>query len=148
MLRDDLGRFSIVEVGTQCGAVSKPPSDDVQAERGGPLRQVIAILRLRPHLKSIERNKIAMARLASKTKSTPKTPEYRSAPIKKKRSAPAAVSDPEPLEAPGYATGDLVSHPLFGDGAVTAIVDDKLTIDFGDRGIKQIVHYYVDHRAA
>jgi hypothetical protein len=87
-----------------------------------------------------------MARRASK--STPKNPEYRSAPVRKKRPEPAARLDPEPLEAPGYATGDLVSHPQFGDGAVTSIADDKLTIDFGDRGIKQIVHYYVAHRAA
>jgi hypothetical protein len=64
-----------------------------------------------------------------------------------KRPASKAKPAPERREpAHGYVAGDLVSHPLFGDGAVTAIDDDKLTIDFVDRGVKQIVHDYVERR--
>lgn len=43
--------------------------------------------------------------------------------------------------------GDRVVHPQFGDGIVGAIDDDKLTVDFGDRGVKQVVYYYVKRRA-
>lgn len=36
---------------------------------------------------------------------------------------------------------------MFGDGTVTAIDADKLTIKFEDGRIKQIVDYYVKRRA-
>jgi Protein of unknown function (DUF3553) len=66
----------------------------------------------------------------------------------KKRSPPKPKAPPEPVrrDAPGYAVGNPVSHPDFGNGTVTAIEDDKLTIEFVDRGVKQIVHHYVKHR--
>jgi DNA helicase II / ATP-dependent DNA helicase PcrA len=53
----------------------------------------------------------------------------------------------EPItEKSGFAIGDLVSHPQFGDGTVTAIEKDKLTINFEDGRVKQIVDYYVKRR--
>ena len=45
-----------------------------------------------------------------------------------------------------FATGDPVSHPKFGNGIVTAIDGDKLTIEFTAKVTKQIVDYYVKRR--
>jgi hypothetical protein len=45
-----------------------------------------------------------------------------------------------------YAVGDDVVHPQFGDGIVTDIDGDKLTIKFADGRVKQIVDYYVKRR--
>lgn len=42
-----------------------------------------------------------------------------------------------------YAIGDDVTHPQFGDGTVTDIEADKLTIRFTDESVRQIVDYYV-----
>ena len=41
-----------------------------------------------------------------------------------------------------FAVGELVSHPMFGQGTVTAINADKLTIEFADQ-VREIVDYYV-----
>jgi hypothetical protein len=54
--------------------------------------------------------------------------------------APAYVSD--------YAVGDHISHAMFGDGTVTAIDANKLTIDFPQSITKQIIDGYVTHRRA
>jgi DNA helicase II / ATP-dependent DNA helicase PcrA len=45
-----------------------------------------------------------------------------------------------------YAVGDDVVHPQFGDGTITDIEGDKLTIKFADGRVKQIVDYYVKRR--
>jgi len=45
-----------------------------------------------------------------------------------------------------FALGHLVSHPMFGDGTVTAIDADKLTIEFHGNVVKQIIDYYVKPR--
>ena len=37
------------------------------------------------------------------------------------------------VTATGYAAGELVSHPMFGPGTVTAVDTDKLTIKFAIR---------------
>jgi len=50
------------------------------------------------------------------------------------------------VTATGYAAGELVSHPMFGPGTVTAVEADKLTIKFADGQVKQIVDYYVSPR--
>jgi hypothetical protein len=49
-------------------------------------------------------------------------------------------------KATGYAVDDPVSHPMFGDGIVTAVEAGKLTIEFKDGRVKQIVDYYVKRR--
>ena len=79
-------------------------------------------------------------------------------PLKKSRSknakpaATAADEQAHPQEkrpsrkASGYAAGDLVSHPMFGDGTVTAVEAGKLTIAFKDGRVKQVVDYYVKRR--
>ena len=45
-----------------------------------------------------------------------------------------------------YAVGDHISHAMFGDGTVTAIDENKLTIDFPESVTKQIIDGYVKHR--
>jgi len=56
--------------------------------------------------------------------------------------APAATVAPPT----NYTVGDQVSHPMFGGGTVTAIDADKLTIEFADQVVKQIIDGYVKHR--
>jgi hypothetical protein len=56
------------------------------------------------------------------------------------REVPASSND---KEADKLAVGDEVSHPMFGEGTVTEVNADKLTIEFADRVIRQIVDYYV-----
>jgi hypothetical protein len=54
--------------------------------------------------------------------------------------APASSND---TSAGKFAVGDQVSHPMFGKGTVVAIDAGKLTIEFADQIIRQIVDYYV-----
>jgi hypothetical protein len=46
----------------------------------------------------------------------------------------------------GYVDGSKVSHPMFGDGAVTAVDGDKLLIKFKDGRVKLIVAAFVKPR--
>jgi hypothetical protein len=62
------------------------------------------------------------------------------------KSTPSEVKVDKVVETTGYLIGALVSHPMFGDGTVTAIDADKLTINFEDGRVKQIVDYYVKSR--
>jgi DNA helicase-2/ATP-dependent DNA helicase PcrA len=45
-----------------------------------------------------------------------------------------------------YTIGDHVSHPIFGEGTVTGIDGEKLTIQFADNVVKQIIEGYVSRR--
>lgn len=54
---------------------------------------------------------------------------------------PATIAPPSQ-----YTVGDQISHPMFGDGTVMAIHANKLTIEFPNSVIKQIVDGYVEHR--
>ena len=45
-----------------------------------------------------------------------------------------------------FAIGEDVAHPQFGDGTVTDIEGDKLTIKFTDGRVKQILDYYIRGR--
>jgi DNA helicase II / ATP-dependent DNA helicase PcrA len=69
------------------------------------------------------------------------------------KTAVTATNEPAPSEAErpvvmasDYKAGDLVSHPMFGHGTVTAVDANKLTIEFKDGRVKQIVDYYVKRR--
>jgi hypothetical protein len=46
----------------------------------------------------------------------------------------------------GYTAGDRVSHPIFGDGIVIEVAQNKLTIQFPKSVTKQIIDGYVKHR--
>jgi hypothetical protein len=61
----------------------------------------------------------------------------------RKRRLPEASLAPEQAKSSTFAIGDLVSHPQFGDGSVTAINDGKLTIAFVDHQVRNILDYYV-----
>jgi len=63
-------------------------------------------------------------------------------------SALKSAPPPAPAYASKYALGDHISHPMFGDGTVTAIDANKLTIDFPESVTKQIIDGYVMRRRA
>jgi hypothetical protein len=44
-----------------------------------------------------------------------------------------------------YTVGDQITHPMFGNGTVTEIHANKLTIEFPHNVIKQIVDDFVTH---
>jgi len=74
----------------------------------------------------------------------------RAASKRAERSTPKSVPQEIPVlqiaSMSGYAVGDRISHQQFGDGVVTGIDGEKLTIQFGDRRVKQILDYYVKRR--
>ena len=47
------------------------------------------------------------------------------------------------LVATDFAIGDLVRHPMFGDGRVVSTRDDKLTINFDKVGKKEILDCFI-----
>jgi len=69
--------------------------------------------------------------------SVPRKPAKPKAPA---ASVSAYVSD--------YKIGDHVSHPMFGNGTVTGIDDNKLTIEFSESLTKQIIDGYVTQQRA
>ena len=64
--------------------------------------------------------------------------------VRAKAKAPLPTPEPEAIHV--YAIGDRVSHGQFGDGQVTAVRDDKLTIAFEKAGTKVIVDDFVKRR--
>jgi hypothetical protein len=86
----------------------------------------------KPAKQRIKKASALKAGAPKKTASKPKAPEPALA-----QSAPSASN---------FALGHLVSHPMFGDGTVTAIDADKLTIEFQGNVVKQILDYYVKPR--
>jgi hypothetical protein len=58
----------------------------------------------------------------------------------------AAAATASSVVASKYLVGDDVAHPQFGDGIVTDIEGDKLTIKFADGRVKHILDYYVKRR--
>ena len=85
-----------------------------------------------------------------KRREKPATPP-KAASKRTERSPPKSVPQETPaletVSTSGYAIGDPISHPQFGDGAVTAIDGEKLTIQFADGRVKQILDYYVKRRS-
>jgi hypothetical protein len=69
---------------------------------------------------------------ASRKSAKPKTPV----------NGPVAV-----VYASKYTVGDNISHPMFGHGTVTAIDENKLTIEFPESVTKQIIDAYVTPRS-
>ncbi len=45
-----------------------------------------------------------------------------------------------------FTDGDRVSHPMFGDGTVTAVNGYTLTISFAESVAKQIIDGYVNRK--
>jgi hypothetical protein len=80
-------------------------------------------------------------------RATSKKPSAKSRP-KKTASKRAQLEVVPRVETSGYAVGDLVSHPQFGNGTVRAVDANKLTIEFEGGRVKQIVDYYVKRRGS
>ena len=80
------------------------------------------------------------------TKRSTSSPLRATAPRKTTR--PKTPTGPAPAYVSDYAVGDHISHPMFGDGTVTAIDQNKLTVEFPDSVTKQIIDGYVKHRRA
>jgi hypothetical protein len=78
--------------------------------------------------------------MANTKKSAPRTP------VPPKPAKPKTSAAPATAYVSDYAVGDEVSHPMFGDGTVTAIEENKLTVEFPESVIKQIIDGYVKHR--
>jgi DNA helicase-2/ATP-dependent DNA helicase PcrA len=60
-------------------------------------------------------------------------------------SAPTPRRGAEIRRVGGFSIGDRVFHQKFGYGAVTAVEDNKLAIDFEHAGAKKIMDAYVEH---
>ena len=56
------------------------------------------------------------------------------------------TTDALPAYRSDFKLRERVTHPKFGNGIVTAIEADKLTIQFPRKVTKQIVDCYVKHR--
>ena len=80
-------------------------------------------------------------------RTTPKNSKAR--PIKTKSVANSPMelrATPSATQTADYTVGDEVTHPLFGDGTVTAVDDQKLTIKFTDGRVKLILETFVKRR--
>jgi hypothetical protein len=75
-----------------------------------------------------------------------KKPTKTTTPSKTTKRATPNTAPAAPAYASKYTVGDLISHPMFGNGNVTAIHTNKLTIEFPDSVTKQIVDDFVAHR--
>ena len=80
------------------------------------------------------------AKPAAKTAPKPAAAKAGAKPAAKTAKAPRAKKVPAPPPEPipyvsAYEVGNKVSHPMFGDGKVTAIDDEQLSIAFsgGDK---------------
>jgi len=82
-------------------------------------------------------------------RTTPKKPRPKSRP---KKAKPVATSPTEPeatsppTETTDHTVGEEVTHPMFGDGTVTAVDGNKLTIKFNDGRVKRIIESFVERR--
>jgi len=68
---------------------------------------------------------------------------------KPKKTPPAddvAGSTPSVVPTSAFSIGDAVHHPMFGDGKVEGIEDDKLTIAFEGRVTKVIREDFVTRK--
>ena len=68
---------------------------------------------------------------------------------KPKKTPPAdddAVSTPSVVPASAFSIGDAVHHPMFGNGKVEGIDDDKLTIAFEGQVTKVIREDFVTRK--
>jgi sRNA-binding protein len=82
--------------------------------------------------------------VAKKPKKTAAKPAAAGKPAAPKKTASKTKAEPVPVvKVSLYTIGDDVSHPMFGEGVVTAIEAAKLTIEFADGVTKQIVDDFV-----
>jgi hypothetical protein len=75
------------------------------------------------------------------TKSKPKAKQKKTAPATEEGASTEEASPVVPKSA--FSIGDRVHHPMFGDGKVESIEDDKLTIRFEGNVTKVIREDFV-----
>ena len=95
----------------------------------------------------IRPNSVVLASYMPRT--TPKKPKPKARPVKAKPVANSLIepkATPSATETTDYTVGDEVTHPLFGDGTVTAVDGKKLTIKFSDGRVKLIISSFVKRR--
>jgi hypothetical protein len=51
-----------------------------------------------------------------------------------------------PIVQSTFSIGDAVQHPMFGDGTIESIRDDKLTVTFNGKGTKEIREDFVSSK--
>ena len=66
--------------------------------------------------------------MATSSKKTP--PASKPVKVVKAKKSTVIVPPPPPVHVSAYKIGNRVTHPTFGDGQVTAIVRDQLSIKF------------------
>jgi hypothetical protein len=71
------------------------------------------------------------------TKSKPKTRPKKNTPTVKGGS-PTEEAPLAPVPQSAFSVGDRVHHPMFGDGKIESIEDDKLTIRF-ERNVTKVI---------
>ena len=90
--------------------------------------------------------------VAAKKQSKPRTKSTSALSVPARKAMAPKPESSEPATAASatnvskYAVGDLISHPMFGDGTVAAVDDAKLTIKFAGDAVKQILDSYVKTR--
>jgi len=87
------------------------------------------------------------------TQSPVNSPMVRSKPRAQPKKKPPVDDKAEPIEetltvapAPLFSTGDAVHHPMFGDGKVESIKENKLTITFDGNVTKVIREDFVTRK--
>jgi hypothetical protein len=65
---------------------------------------------------------------------------------KRKPTAEVDLQPAAPAPQSAFSVGDWVHHPMFGDGKVEAIVDDKLMIKFDANVTKEIREDFVTRK--
>ena len=68
------------------------------------------------------------------------------APRKTKKNETLTTAPAAAQPASKFTVGDRVSHPMFGDGTVTAVNGNTLTIAFAGSVEKQIIDGYVNRQ--
>ena len=96
-----------------------------------PISLVMSITDAKKTTKARQPRASALKSTASRKTAKPKTP----------------VNGVATAYASRYAVGDHISHPMFGHGTVTAIDENKLTIEFPESVTKQIMDAYVTRRS-
>jgi hypothetical protein len=78
-------------------------------------------------------------------KPKPKAKQKKRAPALEKRDS-TEEAPPAPFLQSAFLVGDWVHHPMFGDGKIESITDDKLTIKFEGNVTKEIRDDFVTRK--
>lgn len=80
---------------------------------------------------------------AEEEQAAPKKEKKEQQPITKREAQEEAATTVATTVEADLQAGDKVAHGKFGEGVVTAITEDKITIDFEDEGEKTLLRKFV-----